>query len=148
VVDEARARRFAGRIHEIVAATLEFGIKDPRLGMVTVTAVRVSPDLHEATVFYTVLGEEAERARSAAALSSACGVLRAEVGRRTGVRFTPTLSFVADRLPDDARRIDRLVARARAADEAVARAAAVAQPAGDPHPYRDEPEPDSPGGPA
>jgi ribosome-binding factor A len=137
MVDEARARRLAGRIHEIVAGMLEHGIKDPRLGMVTVTGARVTGDLREATIFYTVLGGDDDRAATAAALDSARGVLRTEVGRRTGVKFTPTLAFVLDRLPEDARHIDELVAVARAADEELARSARAAQPAGDPHPYRD-----------
>lgn len=138
MVDEARARRLAGRIHEIVAGMLEHGVKDPRLGMVTVTGTRVTADLREATIFYTVLGSEEERAATAAALDSARGILRAEVGRRTGVKFTPTLTFTPDRVPEDARHIDELVAVARAADEKLARAARNAEPAGDPHPYRDE----------
>lgn len=153
MVDEARARRLAERIHQIVAGTLENGVKDYRLGMVTVTGVRVTPDLREATVFYTVLGDVVECRRSRAALQSARGLLRAEVGRRTGIKFTPTLEFVHDQLPATARRIDRLVARARAADAAMAAAAAAAEPAGDAHPYRlDDPadpaDPDDPDDPA
>lgn len=138
MTDEARARRLAGRIHEVVAQMLERSVKDPRLGMVTVTSVRVSADLHEATVFYTVLGDDTAREQTAAALESARGVLRSEVGRRTGVRFTPNLAFVLDQLPEDAARIAELLAAARAADEAVARAAAAARPAGEANPYRAE----------
>ena len=70
--------------------------------MVTITDVRVTGDLHDATIFYTVFGDDAAQADSAAALESAKGVLRTEVGRQTGVRFTPTLTFVLDSLPDDA----------------------------------------------
>ncbi|MHB2024549.1 MAG: 30S ribosome-binding factor RbfA, partial [Mycobacteriales bacterium] len=112
MTDEARARRLAGRIHEVVAQMLERSVKDPRLGMVTVTSVRVSADLHEATVFYTVLGDDTAREQTAAALESARGVLRSEVGRRTGVRFTPNLAFVLDQLPEDAARIAELLAAA------------------------------------
>lgn len=142
MTDEARARRLAGRIHQVVAEMLEHSVKDPRLGMVTVTAVRVSADLHEATVFYTVLGDEIERSQTAVALESARGVLRSQVGRSTGVRFTPNLAFVPDQLPEDAAHINELLAAARAADEAVARAAAGAEPAGDPNPYRVEAVPE------
>src|SRR5881275_1515226 len=110
MVDQARARRMAGRIKQIVATGIEMQIKDPRLGMVTITDVRVTGDLHDATVFYTVLGDDNDRVASAAALESAKGVLRSEVGRQTGVRFTPTLTFILDALPDNAQHIDELLA--------------------------------------
>src|SRR6266550_700204 len=99
MVDAPRARRLAVRIREIVASTLEMQVKDPRLGMVTVTDARVTPDLREATVFYTVYGDDDARAATAAALESARGVLRTQVGRQTGVKFTPTLTFVPDEVP-------------------------------------------------
>ena len=133
---EARARRLADRVRVIVAETIEWRVKDPRLGFVTVTDARVTGDLREATVFYTVYGDEAARADTAAALESARGVLRSEVGRQTGVRHTPSLAFVADALPESARTIDDLLVRAAAADAEVHRAAAGAQYAGDADPYR------------
>jgi ribosome-binding factor A len=136
MTDAGRARRLAGRIKQIVATVIEMQIKDPRLGMVTITDVRVTGDLHDATVFYTVLGDEAERAASAAALESAKGVLRSEVGRQTGVRFTPTLTFTLDALPDNARHIDDLLAVAAAADAQVEEVRRGARPAGDVDPYR------------
>jgi ribosome-binding factor A len=136
MTDTARARKLADRIRVVVAETLQRRIKDPRLGYVTITDTRVTGDLREATVFYTVYGDDEERAASAAALESAKGVLRSEVGRQTGVRFTPTLAFVADALPDNARTIDDLLAKARAADEEVRKTATDAQYAGDADPYR------------
>lgn len=138
MVDAARARRLAVRIREIVAATLERQVKDPRLGMVTITDARVTPDLRDATVYYTVYGDETDRTDSAAALDSAKGVLRSSVGRHTGVKFTPTLTFVADAVPETARHIEHLLARARAADEDLHRAAQGAAPAGAANPYRSE----------
>jgi ribosome-binding factor A len=126
----------AGRIKQIVATVIEMQIKDPRLGMVTITDVRVTGDLHDATVFYTVFGDDDERTASAIALESAKGVLRSEVGRQTGVRFTPTLTFMLDALPDNARHIDDLLAVAAAADEQVEAARRGASPAGDADPYR------------
>ena len=108
VADAARARRLAGRIKQIVAVGIETQVKDPRLGMVTITDVRVTGDLHDATVFYTVFGDEAAHAESAAALESAKGVLRSEVGRQTGVRFTPTLTFALDSVPEAAQHIRKL----------------------------------------
>ena len=136
MVDSGRARRLAGRIKQIVATVIEAQIKDPRLGMVTITDVRVTGDLHDATIFYTVFGDDAERAASAAALESAKGVLRSEVGRQTGVRFTPTLTFTPDALPDNARHIDDLLAVAAAADAQVEAARRDARPAGEADPYR------------
>src|SRR5690348_1847192 len=105
MVDKARARRLADRIREVAADTIERRVKDPRLGFVTVTEARVTADLREATVFYTVFGDEAAREESAAALESAKGLVRAAVGRETQVRFTPTITFVADHVPEDARHL-------------------------------------------
>ena len=136
MVDVARARKLAVRIREVVAQTLRTQVKDPRLGMVTLTDVRVTPDLREATVYYTVLGDAAEQAATATALDSAKGVLRTQVGRQTGVKFTPSLAFVADHVPDNARQIDELLERARLADAQVQRTAVGAMPAGEPDPYR------------
>jgi ribosome-binding factor A len=132
----ARVRRLADRIRVIVAQSLELKIKDPRLGFVTITEVRVTNDLREATVFYTVLGDETARTETAAALESAKGVLRTEVGAGTGVRHTPSLAFVLDSVPDTARAIDDLLAAAAAADAEVAARAMGAQYAGDADPYR------------
>jgi ribosome-binding factor A len=129
-------RKLADRVRVIVAETLETRVKDPRLGFVTITDARVTNDLREATVFYTVFGSEQEKADTAAALESAKGVLRTEVGRQTGVRHTPSLAFVADAVPENARHIDDLLARAAATDAAVAAAAAGAQYAGEADPYR------------
>jgi ribosome-binding factor A len=140
MVDQARARRLAKRIAQIVAAALEHEVKDPRLKMVTVTDARVTGDLREATVYYTVLGEtidaEPDTAGAAAALASATGVLRSMVGAATGIRHTPSLTFVADQVPDEARRMEELLARTRESDAEVARLAAAARPAGDADPYR------------
>ncbi|MEU5431329.1 30S ribosome-binding factor RbfA [Streptomyces olivoreticuli] len=136
MTDNARARKLADRIREIVAETLQRRIKDPRLGYVTITDTRVTGDLREATVFYTVYGDDEERAASAAALESAKGILRSTVGRETGVRFTPTLTFVADALPDNARTIDDLLAKAKAKDAEVREVSSGKTYAGDADPYR------------
>ena len=133
---QARARKLADRIKVIVAETLEMRVKDPRLGFVTITDARITGDLGEATVFYTVYGDDRALAETAAALESAKGVLRSEVGHQTGLRRTPTLAFVADALPDTAKTIDDLLVRAAAADAEVHAVAAGASYAGDPDPYR------------
>jgi ribosome-binding factor A len=131
-----RARKLADRIVQIVAEMLERRVKDPRLGFVTVTEARLTGDLREATVYYTVYGTPEEQAGTAAALASATGLIRTEVGRQTGLRHTPSLTFVRDTLPEGAQHMEELVARARAADAALAAAREGAQPAGDPDPYR------------
>jgi ribosome-binding factor A len=141
-MDAARARRLAERISKIVAEMLERRVKDPRLGFVTVTEAKLTADLREATVFYTVYGSPEEREETAAALLSATGIVRTEVGRQLGLRHTPSLTFVADALPDDARRIDELVAAAKNADAELARAREGAEWAGDPDPYRKPAEDD------
>ena len=135
-MNSGRANRLADRIAQIVAEMLERGVKDPRLGFVTVTDARLTGDLREATVYYTVYGSPDDQEGTAAALKSATGLIRSEVGRQTGLRHTPSLSFVQDTLPDGARHLEELVARARAADEALAQAREGAVPAGDPDPYR------------
>ena len=135
-MDAARARKLADSIAQIVAEMLERRIKDPRLGFVTVTEARLTNDLREATVYYTVYGTDAERADTAAALDSATGIIRSEVGRQLGLRHTPSLEFVADVLPDTAQRIEDLVTQARHADAELARSREGAQHAGDPDPYR------------
>ena len=135
-MDASRARKLADRISQIVAEMLERRVKDPRLGFVTVTETRLTNDLREATVFYTVLGTDAERAETAMALASATGIIRSEVGRQLGLRHTPSLAFVADVLPDNAERIEELVSRARDADAQLARVREGAVPAGEADPYR------------
>ncbi|MFB8248813.1 30S ribosome-binding factor RbfA [Streptomyces sp. NPDC001046] len=143
MADNARAKRLADLIREVVAQKLQRGIKDPRLGShVTITDTRVTGDLREATVFYTVYGDDEERAAAAAGLESAKGVLRSEVGRAAGVKFTPTLTFVMDALPDTARTIEDLLDKARQSDEKVREASAGAKYAGDADPYRKPDEDD------
>src|SRR5260370_41213363 len=119
-MDPARARRLSERIAQIVAEMLERRIKDPRLGFVTVTDTRVTGDLRDATVFYTVYGSAEEQAATAAALASAAGVIRSEVGRQTGVKHTPSITFKQDTLPEGARAIEDLGAKAREADARLA----------------------------
>jgi ribosome-binding factor A len=136
MADAGRARKIGVRIQEIVAETLELKIKDPRLGFITVTGVRVTPDLREATVFYTVLGTEEEAKNTAAALESGKGLVRTEIGKRTGIKFTPSVVFIRDALPENVRVIDDLLNEARAADKVVKDQAKVANFAGEADPYR------------
>jgi len=136
VADQGRARRMSVRVREIVADVIERQVKDPRLGMVTVTDARLTPDLREATVFYTVWGDDNIRADTAVALESAKGVIRTAVGRGTGLKHTPSIAFIPDAVPESARHIEDLLAQARAADEEVHNLAEGAQPAGEADPYR------------
>jgi ribosome-binding factor A len=135
-MDPARARRLSERISQIVAEMLERRIKDPRLGFVTITDTRVTGDLRDAKVFYTVYGSDDEVAASAAALASATGVIRSEVGKQTGLKHTPSITFERDLLPQGAASIEDLVAKAKRADEELAAARAGAMHAGERNPYR------------
>jgi len=141
-----RVRKIADRIQVIVAEMLERRIKDPRLGFVTVTDVRVTGDTQMATIFYTVLGQDGAEdealAGTAVALESAKGLLRSEVAKQLGMRHAPSLTFVADALPENARHLDEVLAKARAQDEAVA-ARRVEQYAGESDPYKKPREDDA-----
>ncbi|GAA4591777.1 ribosome-binding factor A [Actinoplanes octamycinicus] len=135
--DPAKTRRHAERVRELVASLVR-EIKDPRMGMVTVTDARITGDLREATVFYTVLGDATEQASTAAALESAKGMLRSRVGHALGLRHSPSLAFKADHVQDNVKEIDDLLAAARHRDEEVQRLAAGKKYAGDPDPYKSE----------
>src|SRR3954453_10458296 len=132
----SRVDKLADQIKVIVAEMLERRIKDPRLGFITITDVRLTGDSRDATVFYTVLGSEEDHASTAAALRSATGVIRSQVGKQLGLRFTPTLTFMADAVPENARQIDDLLAQARSTDARVAEQAAGAAYAGEADPYK------------
>jgi|SRR5450631_1526299 len=136
MADPARAKKIADRIKVLVAETLEYRVKDERLGFITITDVRVTGDLQNASVFYTVFGGEAERAETAAALESAKGKIRSAVGKGIGIRLTPTLEFIPDALPDGAAHMEDLLLVAKQRDAEVAAAAAGATYAGEADPYR------------
>lgn len=135
MADPARAAKMADRIKVIVAKALERGLKDPRLGFVTITDVRVTGDLQHASVFYTVYGTDEERSDTAAALKSATGMLRSEVGKNITSRLTPSLEFIADAIPENAKHIEALLAEARGRDTETEAQKSTAQYAGDADPY-------------
>ena len=135
MVDAARAAKMADRIQVIVAKTLERGIKDPRMGFVTITDVKVTGDLQHASVFYTVYGTDDERADSAVALKSATGMLRSELGKNLTARLTPSLEFIPDGIPENAALIESLLAEAAARDAEVENQKKTAVYAGDEDPY-------------
>ncbi len=130
-----RAGKVAERIQQIIARRLEKGLRDPRLGFVTITDVRVTGDLQHASVFYTVYGDEQEQADTAAALRAATGMLRTEVGKQLRTRLTPVLEFIHDELPESAQHLNELLAEAKRRDDEAAALAADAQYAGDEDPY-------------
>ena len=140
MADHARAARMAKRIQTSVATAIEREIKDRRLELVTVTDTRVTGDLHDATVFFTLRGrtieEKPDLEEAAEALHRARGQLRKVVGEQLGVRFTPTLSFEVDTVPEASAHMEALLARARARDEELARLKENAKPAGEANPYK------------
>jgi ribosome-binding factor A len=142
MTDPAKVRRHAERVRELVASVVRTQIKDPRLGMITITDARITGDLRDATVYYTVLGDAAAQAGTAAALDSANGLVRSTVGKALGLRHSPTLTFIHDDVQEHAKHIDDLLAQARTADTEVQRMAAGAEYAGEPHPYKEEGEAD------
>ena len=131
-----RNAKVGDRIKVVVAQMLERRVKDPRLGFVTITDVRMTGDGQQASVFYTVMGDETARAETAAALKSATGLIRSEVGKQLGTRITPSIEFYLDSVPETAKEIEDLLAKARAADDAVAAQSARATYAGDADPYK------------
>lgn len=135
MADVARARKMADRIKVIIAKRLERGLRDPRLGFVTITDVRVTGDLQHASVFYTVYGTDEERRETAAALKSATGLLRTEVGKNITARLTPSLEFILDAIPETAAHFEQLLEEARNRDTEVETLARTAKYAGDADPY-------------
>jgi len=136
MTDPAKVRRHAERFKELVAEVVRTQIKDPRLGMITITASRITADLREATIFYTVLGDVAAQVSTAAALESANGLMRSTVGKALGLKHSPTLTFIHDDVQEQVKHIDELIAVARASDAKVHELAAGATYAGEAQPYR------------
>lgn len=137
MVDHARARKLAERIKVLVAEALERAVKDPDLGFVTITDVKVTPDLQHSTIFYTVWGTTEDKARSAEIIERNRGKIRGEVGRQLSIRLTPTVEFVMDEVPELAAHMNDLLSEAKARDAEVARIAAEAHYAGEENPYKE-----------
>jgi len=137
MVDHARARKLAERIKVLVAEALERAVKDPDLGFVTITEVKVTPDLQHASIFYTVYGSAEEKKRSAEIIEKNRGLVRREVGHNLSIRLTPTIEFIPDEIPETAAAMNELLAEARARDAQVAKLAAEAHWAGEENPYKE-----------
>lgn len=137
MVDAARARRLAERIKVLTAESLEKVVKDPDLGFVTITDVRVNPDLASAKIFYTVLGDENQAKKTAEIIERFRGRIRGEIGHQLGIRVTPTIEFLTDEVPESAAHMNDLLAQARARDEETARLAKEAKFAAGENPYKE-----------
>ena len=140
--ENLRARQLAKRIQEIVAEAIEFRVKDARLGFVTITDARLTNDFREATVFYTVFGTPEEREATAAALETARGQIRTEVGRRMGIKHTPSLAFIVDQVPETSAHLEGLLREMHQADAELQKVREGATYAGDADPYRHDDEAD------
>lgn len=137
MVDHARARKLAERIKVLVAEALERAVKDPDLGFVTITDVKVTPDLQHAKIFYTVYGSDAEKKQSAEIIENNKGLIRREVGRGLSIRLTPTIEFESDEIPVIAAHLNDLLHEAKARDAEVQRLAKSAEFAGEANPYKE-----------
>ena len=137
MVDHARARRLAERIKVLVAEALERAVKDPDLGFVTITDVRVTPDLQHASIYYTVFGSDEDKARSSEIIEKNRGRIRGEIGRGLSIRLTPTIEFITDAVPETAAHLAELLAEAHRRDEQVHKLSTGAKYAGDENPYRE-----------
>ncbi|MEN9989958.1 MAG: hypothetical protein RL508_937 [Actinomycetota bacterium] len=137
MVDHARARRLAERIKVLVAEALERAVKDPDLGFVTITDVRVTPDLQHASIYYTVFGSDEDKARSAEIIERNRGRIRGEIGRGLSIRLTPTIEFQTDAVPETAAHMTELLAEAQRRDEQVHKLSSGAKYAGEENPYKE-----------
>lgn len=137
MVDAARARRLAEQIKVLTATALERVVKDPDLGFVTITDVRVTPDLANAKIYYTVFGDNSQSELTAQILERYRGKIRSEIGHQLGIRLTPTIEFLTDEVPESAAHLNELLAKAKARDEETAKAAKQAEFAAGENPYRE-----------
>lgn len=136
--ENPRVRQVAERIREIVAEAVELRVKDPRLGFVTITACRLTADFRDATVFFTVYGDDSARKDTFDALTAAKGNIRTEVGRRLGMKHTPSITFMLDALPETSAHLEDLLSEAHKRDEEVESLRKSARPAGEENPYKKE----------
>ncbi len=142
MVDHARARKLAERIKVLVAEALERAVKDPDLGFVTITDVKVTPDLQHAKIFYTVFGSEAEKQQTTDIIDNNKGLIRREVGRGISIRLTPTIEFISDEIPVIAAHLNDLLTEAKNRDAEVQALAKSAEFAGEANPYKEPKTPD------
>jgi len=130
------ALKVAEQIKLIASEMLSRRIQDPRLGFVTITEVRLSKDWQVAQIFYTVLGDDEDRAATAEGLEAAKGQIRTAIARHLKMRFTPAIEFVPDQLPEASGQFEALLASVKASDAQIAAQAEGAVFAGDEDPYK------------
>jgi len=111
-----RTEQIGEAIREEVASIISQGLKDPRIGFVTITRAQVTPDLRHAKVFFGVLGDAAQRDKTQAGLRQAAGFIRREVGKRLKLRFTPELTFQFDVGIEATDRVARLLEETQTSD--------------------------------
>ncbi|MFM1784043.1 MAG: ribosome-binding factor RbfA [Actinomycetota bacterium] len=135
MVDHARARKLAERVKVLAAEALEKVVKDPDLGFVTITDARVTPDLMDAKIYFTVFGSAEDLERTKEILERNKGKIRSEIGRQLSIRLTPTIEFLHDEVPSTAGALNDLLAEAKRRDAEVEALAKTAKPAGEADPY-------------
>jgi len=114
-----RPRRVAQLIQEELGRVILKGFRDPRIsGFLTITGVKLSPDLKEGMVYFSVLGSEEERKETAKGLAAATQYIRREIGRNLKLRYTPNLRFVFDEAIERGDRIERLLKEVREQESA------------------------------
>ncbi|HUI28428.1 MAG TPA: 30S ribosome-binding factor RbfA [Candidatus Kryptonia bacterium] len=112
-----RPERVSDALRAVIAELLAREIKDPRIGMVTLTAVEMTPDLKHARVYFSCLGDESAHQRSLAGLRSAAGYIKAHAARTLKLRFTPEITFVFDPSLERADRLSALLRHAEPQDK-------------------------------
>ncbi|MCR6096088.1 30S ribosome-binding factor RbfA [Salipaludibacillus agaradhaerens] len=116
-MSKVRANRVGEQIKKELTDIIQRGLKDPRIGFVTVTDVEVTGDLQQATAFITVFGEEEEKEKTLQALEKAKGFIRSEIGKRIQLRKTPELTFSFDKSIEQGNRIDALLRKLNEEDK-------------------------------
>jgi ribosome-binding factor A len=112
-MDYRRSDRVGDLLLEVISDLLRKDIRDPRIGAVTLTGVKVSKDLRQAQIYFSLLGRQETRKEVLAGLKSATGFIRSKVGKQLNLRFVPTIEFLYDETEDEAQRIEDLFKRAR-----------------------------------
>ncbi|GAA2037141.1 30S ribosome-binding factor RbfA [Yaniella flava] len=137
MADHNRAARLAQRIKVILAEALQKTVKDDRVENVTITEARVTNDLQQASVYYTVYGDEETVAVAHQAMEENRGLMRREMGRGLNIRLVPTLELIPDTVPENAAQLEEVLRAAKARDAELAAQRESATYAGDEDPYKE-----------
>lgn len=112
-----RSDKISEAIHKIVSELLIKGLKDPRIGFVTITGVKVPTDLRQATIYFTVVGDDEAKKNTETGLNSARGFIRKEIGQALQLRFTPEITFKYDRSVDYGQHIESILKEISSKDD-------------------------------